>query len=445
MSANAGLHLLLNRTLLIGLSIASLGAAESITPRKPLFRDFMGLNTHTIGFRPELYRPVASLVRDYHPVEWDLGKDTDFVTPFPEARNGVNWLSVYGSWKKQGWRIDASLMFETIPRDRWKDLSQDSRAYAEHFARAFGPSGTNALVESVEIGNEPGKFSDQDYRTVFENMALGFKAGDPKLRVATGALTTGKSHAYAKSVECIAGLEPFYDILNFHSYAELKGWPTWQRSYPEDPRLTNYLGDIRGLCNWRDQHAPGKEVWLTEFGYDATTRAPDPKSEFKEWIGVTEKQQAQWTVRSWMQFTTLPVDRAYLYYFNDDDTPHVHGSSGLTRNFKPKPAFYAVAHLRHTLADYRFTRVVLDRTPEALIYEFTHATIPQRRIWVAWSPTGDDRSVSVKLPDFEGLIDHVESMPLQAGEAEMRKIPTKTNEISINGSLLYIFIKSSSE
>src|SRR5687768_16947829 len=77
------------------------------------FRDFMGVNGHTIQFKPELYRPVCSLVRDYHPVEWDLGKDSDFVTEFPFARNRVHWESVYGSWKKAGWRIDVCLMFES--------------------------------------------------------------------------------------------------------------------------------------------------------------------------------------------------------------------------------------------------------------------------------------------------------------------------------------------
>src|SRR5205085_8299995 len=82
----------------------------------PQFEDFMGINGHTVQFKPELYAPVGSLVRDYHPIEWALGKDSDFVPQFPFARNRVNWESVYGSWKKHGWRIDACLMFETLKR-----------------------------------------------------------------------------------------------------------------------------------------------------------------------------------------------------------------------------------------------------------------------------------------------------------------------------------------
>jgi hypothetical protein len=33
---------------------------------KPLFRDFIGLNVHTVQFKSELYKPVTRLLRDYH-------------------------------------------------------------------------------------------------------------------------------------------------------------------------------------------------------------------------------------------------------------------------------------------------------------------------------------------------------------------------------------------
>jgi hypothetical protein len=36
------------------------GAAEPA----PLMRDFIGINGHTIAFKPELYRPACGLVRD---------------------------------------------------------------------------------------------------------------------------------------------------------------------------------------------------------------------------------------------------------------------------------------------------------------------------------------------------------------------------------------------
>jgi hypothetical protein len=397
----------------------------------------MGINGHTVQFRPELYRPVASLVRDYHPVEWDLGKDTDFATEFPFARNRVNWDSVYGSWKKSGWRVDVCLMFESLPRDKWKDLAKDARAYGERFARSFGPSSKIALVESVEIGNEPGKWSDTDYRVMFENMARGLRAGDPKLRIATCALITGKSHAYAKSVECIAGLEDLYDVLNVHSYPELEGWPTWKRSYPEDARLKKFVPDITDLCRWRDQLAPGKQVWLTEFGYDASTKKPDPKTEFKKWVGATEEQQAIWLVRSWLLFATLPIDRSYVYFFNDSDEPHVHGSSGLTRNFVPKPAFYAAAHLYKTLGDYRFARQF--KQGSAVVYEFGNADGDATKVWVVWLPVAEQTNQRIVLPLGSARIVKAERLALSANEDVTLKIGG--GDLEVSDRPVFVFLK----
>lgn len=413
--------------------LAAIGLVASANAAALLFRDFMGINGHTIQFKPDLYAPIAGLVRDYHPVEWDLGADSDFEPPFPFARNRVNWETVYGSWRKRGWRVDASLMFETLPREKWKSLAADSRAYAERFARAFGPSSKSPLVESVEIGNEPGKFNDADYRIVFENMARGFRAADSKLKIVTGAMTTGKSHDYAKSVACIEGLGDLYDVLNVHSYAELEGWPTWKRSFPEDPALKHHVSDIASLCAWRDQRAPGKGIWLTEFGYDSTTKKPDPKTEFKGWAGISDEQQAQWLVRSWLLFATLPIERAYVYFFNDSDQPQVHGSSGLTRNFEPKPSFHAVAHLRKTLGDFRHAKT--QNIGEARLAEFRHE-INQSRIWVIWMPTGQGRVARVDLPD--GKVTKAERMPLAAEERIEFRISGRTLEAAESPVYLWL-------
>lgn len=399
----------------------------------PVFRDLMGLNGHTVQFRPALYNEVCRQVRDYHPVDWDLGHEPG-PPPFPFAKNRVNWDTVYGQWRKDGWTIDACLMFESLQRPHWKDLAVSTREYAEQFARAFGPGGKWPHVATAEIGNEPGKYSDADYRTVLAAMAQGLRAGDPKLKIATCNLTLGKSTNYAKSVDCIRGLEGMVDILNIHVYAELKPWPTWQRSYPEDPKLPHYLNDVRDLCAWRDHHAAGKAVWVTEFGYDATSKKPDPKSEFAKWEGQTEVQQAEWIVRSWLLFSALPIERAYLYFFNDADTPHLHGSSGLTRNFQPKPAFWAAAHLQKSLGEYHFSRVLEDLAGTRMVYEFTHSGEPQRRILVAWVPTAEGLPTTYRL---EIPPSRVERMPLSKDESV--ELPVKDGSVQISGRPVFLF------
>lgn len=106
---------------LLGLTLLTGGISSTRADgQRPLMRDFIGLNGHTVQFKPDLYRPLCRLVRDYHPVEWDLAKDSSVLPAFPSAKNGVKWDSVYGSWTGKGWVIDACLMFESLKRPEWK-------------------------------------------------------------------------------------------------------------------------------------------------------------------------------------------------------------------------------------------------------------------------------------------------------------------------------------
>src|SRR3954449_2298061 len=98
--------------ILIGVWACLVPTAHAEDKPHPLMRDFIGLCVHTVNFKPELYAPVTRLVRDYHPFDWDVGKETDFATTFPLARNKVDWGRMYGSWKKAGYNIEASIQFD---------------------------------------------------------------------------------------------------------------------------------------------------------------------------------------------------------------------------------------------------------------------------------------------------------------------------------------------
>ena len=365
-------------------------------------------------------------------MKWDFGDDTSYATKFPFAKNGVDWSSVYGSWAKAGYHAHASLLFDDIAPGEWKDLPRDAFAYGKAFASAFGP-----LLEAAEIGNEPGKYDDATYRTLFEAMARGIRAGDPKMRIATCAANLGKSGSYSKSVDCLAGLEALYDIVNIHNYAEITGWPTWERSYAEDPKI-DFLTNIHHVLTWRAEHAPDKEVWLTEFGWDATTKPNLTTGDFVKWKGSTETQQALWTVRAFMVLAATGLDRAYLYFFNDDDTPHLHASSGLTRNFMPKPAFHAVAHLQKTLGDYRFVRAIREGE-SGFVYEF--ASDMKTRIWVVWKPEAP--SAKLTLEFGKARIAKAEQMPMRAGDAERVEVKIADGKAPVDAAEapLYIWLE----
>jgi hypothetical protein len=67
-----------------------------------------------------------------------------------------------------------------------------------------------------------------------------------------------------------------------------------------------------------------------------------------DWQGNSDLQQAQYLVRSFFAFAERDVRRAYIYFYDDNDSPSVHGCAGLTRNFVPKMSFWAVKQLYGT-------------------------------------------------------------------------------------------------
>lgn len=434
---------LIRLTLLLVFSTTSmvLVAAEPAHQR-PTMGDFMGVNGHTIQFKPDLYSKVCRQVRDYHSFEWDMGNDTDYVPRFPEARNRVNWDIVYGSWQKAGFTCDVCIMFNNTPPNSWKNLEADAHAYGLAFAKAFGPSSAKKLVSSMEIGNEPGKYSDEQYRKLFHAMASGAREGDPKLKILTCNMTTGKSGDYEKTVQCVEGLDSVYDVLNIHTYAMADGWPTWRRTYPEDPQA-QFLKTVESLIQWRNNSAKGKEVWVTEFGWDASTKPKASTGEAAKWDGnVSDEQQAQYLVRSFLLFAEMDLQKAFLYFFNDSNEPSFHAASGITRNFEPKPSFHAVAHLYRTLGDFRFQKVVARQPGQLYAYQFTHAKNPQQSVIVAWSPTKLGDQIEVTLPVGTAKVRRTEQMPLTDNT------PIEVNfehqagsvKLSVTGSPVYLWL-----
>jgi hypothetical protein len=376
------------RSLLL-LTAAGLHAAP------PPFSEFTGLCGHTVQFRPDLYKPVCTWVRDYHPVSWDLEKDTGVLPEWPFAKNRVSWEQVYGSWHRAGLKTTASLMIDEMHRD-WKDMPRDARAYAKSFAEQFGPGGKYPYVEWVEIGNEPGLYDDASYRVLFEAMARGIREGNPRLKIMP-CNTEMESDRYWKGVHVLKGMEDLYDGLQIHRYAIAEGWPVWRRSYPEDPSVP-WLGAVRKLLDWRDSHAKGKPVWVTEFGWDSSTQQPDPKGEWAKWKGSTDSEQARWIVRAFFIFARMGVDKAFVYFFNDDDKPQLHACSGLTRNFKPKPAWHAVAWMLKSLGRHRFHRALRESMTEGYVYEFAPDTPGGDPVFAVWHPTRESVELSVSLP-----------------------------------------------
>lgn len=374
---------------------------------KPLFKDFMGINGH-FHFKPELYGQLCRLVRNYHSVRWDVENPGGDIT-LPVCVNQVNWEEhVYAPWKEKGFETDICIQFLglTPPEPEYKSFWQGQEDWTYRYGKAmasfFGTSGEKKLCTSMEIGNEPGsKFDMPLFKTIFTNMAKGIRDGDPAMKILTPTVQAREGDDYSQELNSIYKDEdvlPLYDIINVHVYAAIPesapGKSPWNRTFPEDT-ATDYLRVVDETVEWRNKNANGKEIWITEFGYDACT--PDVMDKRTgwaltlDWQGVSDLQQAQYIIRSFFLFAERDIDRAYIYYFNDDNEPSIHASGGLTRNFQPKMSFWAVKQLYNLLGEYRFTKVIQrnDKNENPVsVYEFSHGENPSKKIWAVWSPTG---------------------------------------------------------
>ena len=433
--------------MLVMVLLASVSAFSQQTPSpatgaRPLFKDFMAINGH-FTFKPDLYRPVAGLVRNYHNVNWDVKQPGDPIT-FPVCVNKVDWKrDVYARWQKAGFETDICIQFSGFEAGNanyqklWAGKEQWCFDYGKAIAAFCGPSGAEKLCTSIEIGNEPGaKFDAALYKSIFKKMAAGIRAGDPRVKILTANSHARDGDNFTQDLRRMYGdadMLPLYDAINIHTYAAVdrknNSQSPWNRSYPEDESIS-YLKVVDEAIDWRDKNAKGKEVWITEFGYDACTpEAMKRRTDWfqkLDWQGTTDLQQAQYLVRSFIAFAERDVRRAYIYYYDDKDSPSVHGAAGLTRNFAPKMSYWAVKQLQQILGDYRFSRVIKKQKGEVFVYEFTHGTDPGRVIWVAWSPTGArtnekdtyvPHEARVTLTDLPGLPEQVVGMATADGPA----------------------------
>lgn len=419
---------------LIALTLTHSAFAQSL--KRPLFRDFVGLCGHTVQFKPDLYQPVCRVVRDYHPIKWDLGGDTSVMPQWPFAKNRVSWEKVYGSWHEKGLRISVCLQFDDMRAADWKDIERDARAYAKGFAENFGPGGKWPFVECVELGNEPGLLDDATYLRIFKAMAAGLREGDPKLKIATCNAEAGGSDRYWKGADIFKPHLNTIDVLRIHRYAIKHGWPTWQRSYPEDSSVP-YLSKIQDMIDWRDKNAAGREMWVSEFGWDCSTQKPDPKGDMAKFITCTDDEQAMWLVRSYFLFAEMGIDKAFIFFFNDADKPAFHACSGITRNFQPKPAYHAIAWMLKHLADYRFSRAIHRSEQEGYLFEFAPEKPAAPKISAAWHATREN----VPLDLGGAMVLRAERMPLTAGAASVVDVKAGGTSIAAGTKPILIWTK----
>ena len=209
------------------------------------------------------------------------------------------------------------------------------------------------------------------------------------------------------------GQMPF-DAINFHHYSNVNQNLNAFGNGGISPEQDDLKGDLAPIVAYRDQFLPGKELWLTEFGYDT-----DHISEMRVptgGIGQFDQQevQAQWIVRAYLEIAAAGFDKAVMFELRDactSDTCGLYQSSGLITSTEtgeqPKKSWYYLGTYLQVLGDLQFDadlspcQDTICNVDCPRVYRFIHPTVPNQRVYAVWSPTVCGKTFSYNL-NLEG-------------------------------------------
>ena len=171
-------------------------------------------------------------------------------------------------------------------------------------------------------GDEP---SAREYAAVLKTAYTTIKRLDPDAVVIGGAIA-GTDLNYLRELFDAGGLN-YMDVLSIHPY-RVGG-----------PDETDLLRDLRFHQELMHEYGYEKPIWLTEIGW-ATDTGP---------YGVSEAQQAQYLVRTYLLALSTGYVREVNWYDFQDDGPdpanHEHRFGIVRLDLSPKPAYTAYANL----------------------------------------------------------------------------------------------------
>ncbi|AEV33858.1 hypothetical protein Oweho_2900 [Owenweeksia hongkongensis DSM 17368] len=335
--------------------------------------------------------------------------------------------------------LDSNLLIDQKPISP-NDDAEDPTSYEEHaqylyqFTARYGSvavpasklklrpgqpvhSGLN-LIKYIENRNEPDKWwrGREGYFTPYELAAMcsadydghdgsmgdgyGAKNADPNIQFVMGGLTIlGLEYIRAMKLWSDTHRTTGFpaDVLNFHHYSNSSGGqdqPMKGGISPEDDSLKYKLNEI---VEYRDRYLPGKEIWLSEFGYDTNPNSPQGARA----IGQNDvyEVQAQWLIRSYLEMAAAGIDRAHVYFFADLNAlnPNKFNSSGLVNEkwngYQPKTSWYYIYAMKKALKGYRFGQEIASGDPSVNVYRFDNDST-STSVYAAWCNTSTDKRVN---------------------------------------------------
>ena len=180
------------------------------------------------------------------------------------------------------------------------------------------------------------------------------------------------------------------DVLNFHHYSN-SGGEQQKGQVGISPEADDLREKAAALVDYCRRSLPGKEVWVTEFGYDTNPQSPQRAPAIGAYS--QEEVQGQWLVRSYLALAAAGVDRAAMYLLRDVNAADAtqFSSSGLVSEkgkWEPKASWYYVHTLHDRLAGMRFAGEQPSGSAAVKVYRFQSAA-GTGGAYAIWRPTSD--------------------------------------------------------
>ncbi|GEM_PF-964195 len=388
----------MKRSLILAGLIAALiltsqqSSTSAQSPTASSIRDFVGANV-VVNNNPSDVAQVVGWARDYHIWYWYEEMDDQFtwstgwqgVDAFYSALAGLGIKVMPNVLRAPDWAILNPPPGGSSGPQRVPSPSEHAE-YLSAMVSHFGDS-----IAAVENYNEPDNVGNRDWITAQqfgEMTALDYqavKAANASLPVVLGGLSNANP-TYLNEADRAAGGR--YDALNFHWYATGDGETGGVN--PESSRMSSQIEELEA---WRDARAPGKPIWVTEFGWD--TYAPTTGA--KSTTYAPELNAANYLLRSIFLMMGSGIDKAFLFQYRDDsDHPdymhYLYSTSGIVAkqpigDGRKKPAWYYLATLKNVLGDYVMDGIV-SNGPSLYHYEYR---LPgtSKKAAVIWSRDGE--------------------------------------------------------
>lgn len=306
-------------------------------------------------------------------------------------------------------------------------------------------SGRNAYFSPYEYAAMSSADYDGHLSTI--SNTLGVKNADPNAKLVMGGIANPNLD-YIKALKFWSdfnrgGSFPF-DVINIHHYNN-NGTDLNPGNVGVSPEAGGFKELLEKFVDYRDRYLPGKEMWISEFGYDTNQGS----IQHAPAIGATSATtvQADWIVRSYLAAAAAGVDKAVMYMLRDVDPNSTtqYDTSGLTSSMQtgwvPKTSWYYVYTLKNRLGNMRYLGEAASGNANVKIYKFKDASTNQGA-YVLWSPTSSNVTVNGYSLALAGTPSAATLVTLASGDTDgvPSTLAISSGAVSVNVSEHPVFV-----